>query len=135
MSTLTFEIDNVPATGVGVSISANRYVDINSATDWSGQTDVRIRVTDPGALSDTDTFRVTVGEPGGSKVFLPLLARRWRPGLLFFDDFSDPGSGWPVRESEYTRIGYVGGVPDRCEGAVKGSLGHTGPGSAQRLWD
>jgi hypothetical protein len=108
-SELTFDIDNVPATGAGVSISGNRYVDISPATDWSGQTDVRIRVTDPGALSDTDTFRVTVGEPDDHRVYLPLIVRVWHPGLLFFDDFSDPASGWHVGENEYTRIAYVDG--------------------------
>jgi hypothetical protein len=108
-SELMFAIDNAPASGAGVSISGNRYIDINPTTGWSGQTDVRIRVTDPGALWDTDTFRVTVGQPDDYKAYLPLLAKRWRPGLLFFDDFSDPGSGWYVGENEYTRVAYVGG--------------------------
>jgi hypothetical protein len=107
-SELTYQIDNVPAAGAGVSISANRYIDIYPAIDWTGQTDVRIRVTDPGAMSDTDTFRVTVGD-GSSIVYLPLVANKWRPSLLFFDDFSDPGSGWHVGENENSRIAYVGG--------------------------
>lgn len=52
-----------------------------------------------------------VVEYGGTdnKVYLPTVARHWRPSLLFFDDFSDPGSGWYVGENENSRIGYVGG--------------------------
>jgi hypothetical protein len=61
-SALTFSIDNTPNAGAGVSIDSNRYVDINPTLGWTGQTDVVIRVTDPGGLSDTDTFRVTVVE-------------------------------------------------------------------------
>ena len=52
---------------------------------------------------------VEYGEGGNYKAYLPALAKRWRPGLLFFDDFSDPGSGWYVGENEYTRVAYVGG--------------------------
>ena len=57
---LTYSIDNVPAAGAGVSIDANRYIDIYPQPGWVGQTDVIVRVTDPGGLFDTDTFRVTV---------------------------------------------------------------------------
>jgi uncharacterized protein YhfF len=57
---LTFTIDNTPAASAGVSLDSNRYIDINPATGWTGQTNVTIRVTDPGSLSATDTFSVTV---------------------------------------------------------------------------
>jgi hypothetical protein len=63
-SLLAYTISNSPAAGAGVSIQSNRYVSIQPASGWTGQTDVTIRVTDPGSLSDTDTFRVTV-TPGG----------------------------------------------------------------------
>jgi hypothetical protein len=59
---LTFAIDNTPAPNAGVSIESNRYVDINPTPGWTGQTTVVVRVTDPGGLSDTDTFLVTVGQ-------------------------------------------------------------------------
>jgi hypothetical protein len=59
-SELAFTISNVPNPGAGVSIQGNRYVAIQPAGGWTGQTDVSIRVTDPGALSVTDDFRVTV---------------------------------------------------------------------------
>jgi subtilisin family serine protease len=59
-SDLTFTIDNAPDPSAGVSIDSNRYIDINPTSGWIGQTNVTIRVTDPGGLSDTDTFQVTV---------------------------------------------------------------------------
>jgi len=57
---LTFSIDNTPAAGAGVRIDSNRYIDIFPETDWTGQTDVVVRVTDPEGLFDTDSFWVTV---------------------------------------------------------------------------
>ena len=57
---LTYTIDNSPDSGAGVAIDSGRYIDIAPNPNWCGQTDVTIRVTDPGGLSDTDTFRVTV---------------------------------------------------------------------------
>ncbi len=57
---LTFTIDNSPDANAGISIDSNRYVDINPTAGWTGQTDVTIRVTDPGGQSGTDTFQVTV---------------------------------------------------------------------------
>jgi subtilisin family serine protease len=59
-SDLTFTIDNSPDPSAGVSIDSNRYIDINPVSGWTGQTNVTIRVADPGGLSDTDTFQVTV---------------------------------------------------------------------------
>jgi hypothetical protein len=59
---LTFTIDNTPDPNAGVSIASNRYVNINPTPGWTGQTTVVIRVTDPGGLSDTDAFLVTVGQ-------------------------------------------------------------------------
>jgi len=63
-SELTFTIDNTPDPDAGVSVdSSNRYIDINPASGWTGQTNVTIRVTDPGGLSDTDSFQVLVELP------------------------------------------------------------------------
>ncbi len=57
---LTFSIDNTPNANAGVSLDSNRYIDVNPTPDWMGETDVAIRVTDPGGLSDTDTFNVAI---------------------------------------------------------------------------
>jgi hypothetical protein len=59
-SSLTFTIANTPDPGAGVSIDTNRYVDIRPSSCWTGQTGVVIRVTDPGGLSATDAFSVTL---------------------------------------------------------------------------
>jgi subtilisin family serine protease len=59
---LVFTIENTPDTGAGVSIdSNNRYVNINPASGWQGQTSVTIRVTDPQNMFATDTFDVFAG--------------------------------------------------------------------------
>jgi hypothetical protein len=78
-SDLSFNIDNTPVPSAGVSIDSNRYVDINPAPDWAGQTDVVIRVTDPSSLYATDTFSVEVE----SKTFcyLPIIIRGASPPL------------------------------------------------------
>ena len=59
-SGLAYTIDNTPSAGAGVTIDSNRYIDVNPTANWCGWTDITIRVTDPGGLWDTDTFRVTV---------------------------------------------------------------------------
>jgi hypothetical protein len=74
---LTFSIDNTPTAGAGVTLDSNRYIDINPSPGWTGQTSVTIRATDPGALSSTDTFSVTVSPQ--SYVYLPLVVRNWPP--------------------------------------------------------
>jgi hypothetical protein len=59
-SSLTYTIDNTPAAGAGVNIDGNRYVDVTPSSGWTGETEVRIRVTDWGGLYDTDTFNLTI---------------------------------------------------------------------------
>jgi hypothetical protein len=73
---LNFSIDNVPDPNAGISVDSNRYIDINPAAGWSGQTDVVIRVTDPGSLSDTDTLRVTV-TPAADKTWDGSASNNW----------------------------------------------------------
>ena len=58
--TLTFTITNNTAADSGVSIDSNRYIDISPTANWSGASDVTIRVTDSGGLYAEDTFTVTV---------------------------------------------------------------------------
>jgi parallel beta-helix repeat protein len=60
VSGLTYTIEGTPPPGAGVTIDGNRYVYVNPSTTWCGWTDVTIRVTDPGGLWDSDTFRVAV---------------------------------------------------------------------------
>ncbi len=60
---LVFAIDNAPDPSAGVTIKNNRYVAIQPASGWMGQADVAVRVADPGGLSDTDAFIVTVTAP------------------------------------------------------------------------
>ncbi len=60
---LSFSIANSPAPGAGVSLDANRYVDITPTAGWIGTTDVQIQVTDSAGLTDTDSFQVSVGAP------------------------------------------------------------------------
>jgi subtilisin family serine protease len=63
-SDLTYSIDNTPDPNAGVTLDSDRYIDINPTTDWTGQTDVTIRVEDPGGLSDTASPSVTASSQG-----------------------------------------------------------------------
>jgi hypothetical protein len=73
-SDLTLTIDNTPDPNAGVSMDSNRYIDINPAPDWTGQTDVTICVTDPGNLSDTDTFSVDISpRVTDTNIYLPII--------------------------------------------------------------
>jgi hypothetical protein len=42
-------------------------------------------------------------------VYLPSVARNYDPLLLYFDDFSDPNSGWYSEDSEFRTVGYLNG--------------------------
>jgi hypothetical protein len=57
---LTFAIDNTPSPSAGVSLQSNRYIHAAPAADWTGQTSVVVRVTDPEGLSATSGFNITV---------------------------------------------------------------------------
>ncbi|MCP4541012.1 MAG: DNRLRE domain-containing protein [Chloroflexi bacterium] len=61
---ITYTVNNSPVISAGVSISANRYIDIDPATSWTGFTDVEIQVQDTGGLTDTDTFQVIITGTG-----------------------------------------------------------------------
>lgn len=73
-SQLTFTITNSPNANAGVSLDSNRYIDIAPATGWLGQTDVTVRVTNPAAQTDTDTFTVIVTDTL-HYVYLPVVQR------------------------------------------------------------
>jgi hypothetical protein len=79
---LTFTLDNTPDPNAGVSIDINRYVDISPAPGWTGQTNVTIRVTDPGGLFGTDAFQIVVQQeaPPSEYIYLPLIFKSASPG-------------------------------------------------------
>jgi CSLREA domain-containing protein len=47
--------------------------------------------------------------PGPYTVFLPISLRSCSSSRLYFDDFSNPGSGWYVGETNYGRYEYLNG--------------------------
>lgn len=75
---MSFTIDNTPAPEAGVSISQNRFIDIQPATDWTGQTQVTVRATTPYLQSDVESFNVTVGR---YKIWNGSLNQVWEEGL------------------------------------------------------
>jgi hypothetical protein len=100
-SALTYSIVGEPDPNAGVSLDANRYIDIYPTAGWSGATQVTIRAADPGGLSDMDTFWVTVAET--SNTYLPLILNGWESQssdwiTIVSEDFegSFPSIGWQV---------------------------------------
>lgn len=75
---MVFTIDNIPDPEAGVTLSNNRYIDIQPALDWMGQTSVIVRVTSPYGLYQTDEFNVFVG---GYKIWNGSLSQAWEEGL------------------------------------------------------
>jgi bacillolysin len=73
-SQLTFNFCNAPDPNAGVTIDSERFIDINPVTGWTGSTDVCVRAKDPGELSSTATFKVSVGP----SIYLPLILRNAR---------------------------------------------------------
>ncbi|MHB9037879.1 MAG: tandem-95 repeat protein [Armatimonadota bacterium] len=59
-SSLTFTITGNTNPSCGVSIDSGRYIDINPAANWNGNSDVTIRVADTTGAWVEDTFRITV---------------------------------------------------------------------------
>jgi hypothetical protein len=98
-SALTFTITNTPDPNAGVSIDANRYIDIRPTTDWTGQTDVTIRVADPGGLFAGDTFVIKVSLPVARTIYLPIIlgnAEPPSPPVLNSIDNSDGDGDYTV---------------------------------------
>ncbi len=75
--TLAFTISNTPAISAGVTITANRYIDINPAPGWSGTTQVEVHVQDTGGLTATDTFSVTSDDNSypSNSIYLPIVLK------------------------------------------------------------
>ncbi len=80
-SGLTFTINNSPIPSAGVSIDGNRYIDVSPASGWTGNTDVQVKVSDPGGLIGTDTFKVTVSTVQTQYLYMGLIQQRWAPPL------------------------------------------------------
>lgn len=80
---MTFTIDNLPAPEAGVSLSQNRYIDIQPNSDWTGQTQVTVRAATPYAQSDAETFTVNVGR---YKIWNGSLSLAWEEGLNWTPD-------------------------------------------------
>lgn len=57
---LTFNLIDAGNASAGVTLDSGRYLTIDPASDWTGETMVTIEVTDPQGLSDTSSFRVIV---------------------------------------------------------------------------
>ncbi len=74
---LAFTISNTPAISAGVTITANRFVDIHPAPGWSGTTQVEVRVQDTGGLTATDTFSVTSDDNSNpsNSIYLPIVLK------------------------------------------------------------
>jgi bacillolysin len=72
---LAFTFCNAPDLNAGVDLDSNRFIDINPAQDWTGQTDVCIQAEDTGNLSATDVFRVSIAR----LVNLPIVLKNASP--------------------------------------------------------
>jgi len=70
---LTFAIVNSPVVSAGITLDANRYIDINPFIGYSGTTQVVVQVKDTDNLTDSAAFPVTVIQL--SKIYLPLVLR------------------------------------------------------------
>jgi hypothetical protein len=46
---------------------------------------------------------------GGSRAYLPFVARNYDPLRLYFDSFGDESSGWPITDNDQRRGAYLGG--------------------------
>lgn len=71
-SGLTFTITGNTNPSCGVTITSNRYININPVADWNGVSDVTVRVTDPQGAWDEDAFRITVNPVNDPPVLSPL---------------------------------------------------------------
>ncbi len=56
---LIYSIVSATNTNIGVSILSNRYISLAPLANWSGYSDIKVKVSD-GYKTNTDTFRVTV---------------------------------------------------------------------------
>jgi uncharacterized repeat protein (TIGR01451 family) len=57
----------------------------------------------------TTADTATTYAEAGCTIYLPLVLRNYSAGLLYFDDFSDPNSGWPVSDRSDYALDYHDG--------------------------
>lgn len=62
---------------------------------------------DTSAICDIGSYEYDPSNPEINQVFLPCSFRNFCPD--FFDDFSNPNSGWPVLDNEYELTAYLNG--------------------------
>jgi hypothetical protein len=70
-----------------------------------GSYTVSLTVRGPGG-EDTSEITIEVAYP---LLFLPVAAGNFNGPYRYFDDFSDPDSGWPSGDYEYVKLGYLNG--------------------------
>ncbi len=104
-SGLTFTITGNTDTGCGVSIDANRYISAAPALNWTGNSYVTVRVTDPSGDWAEDQFELVFGEncstcgdarkyPDGTWVFVyPKTVTAQFPGAFYIEESPSRVSG------------------------------------------
>ena len=96
---------DINATNV-VWVSASQITcDLDMTGAATGQWN--IVVTNPDSHSGTLSNGFTVS--GTHWVYLPCVFKNYCPGPLYFDDFSDPNSGWSTGDNTNRRHQYLGG--------------------------
>ena len=81
-----------------------QLVDLGAYAAMTVSLQIRVE-TDDSLYSNLYIDDVTL--EGGSYTYLPLVYKDYWPP--YFDDFSDPDSGWYVADEPWARMGYVGG--------------------------
>jgi uncharacterized repeat protein (TIGR01451 family) len=93
-------------------VNAGEFVTLTYGTTLSQTAPVGIPITNSATINsgiDIFTRTATINViPIQRLVFLPLCLSGWPCGN-FFDDFSNPASGWPVGEDSNVRIEYLNG--------------------------
>ena len=70
-SGLTFTITGITNASAGVTIEANRYINVSPAANWNGTSTVTVRVSD-GSLTASDSFVVTVNAVNDPPAFISI---------------------------------------------------------------
>jgi hypothetical protein len=63
-------------------------------------------------ISATDSHSTDISYlPAHAFIYMPIIFKNFEPLICspYFDDFSDPSSGWPIFESRYGQLGYSAG--------------------------
>ena len=103
-----YNYDNGVITWTG-SISAGNSVDVNFGTTVLQSIDLGTTITNTAVFSTpTNTYlRNEVLEIVPYQILLPCVAKPCSP--IYFDNFSNPSSGWPIAEDQVAKLGYIDG--------------------------